>query len=100
MNEIADDVFSKQVGTTYCEGLVNAGSGEVFYQGWKNCFGRRKKRSTLVLLGSMIGLASIIARQLSLMLRHVREDAGLGVPPFPLITNASESLNAVLKEKS
>ena len=32
MNEIADDVFVKQVGSTYCEGLVDTESEEVFYQ--------------------------------------------------------------------
>ena len=30
VNEIADDVFGKQVGSTYCEGLVDAESEEVF----------------------------------------------------------------------
>ena len=33
------------------------------------------------------------------MLRPVREDAGLGVPPSAFTTNASESINAVLKRK-
>ncbi len=62
MNEIADDVLGKQVGTTYCEGLVDAESEEVFYQKLKEkkCFGKRKERSTLIaLLGSMISFASI-----------------------------------------
>lgn len=33
------------------------------------------------------------------MLRPIREDAGLGVPPSTFTTNASESLNALLKRK-
>ena len=33
------------------------------------------------------------------MLRPVREQAGLGKPPAPFTTNASESMNAVLKRK-
>ena len=31
VNEIADGVFGRQIGSTYCEGLVEAES-EVFYQ--------------------------------------------------------------------
>ena len=33
------------------------------------------------------------------MLRPVREEAGLGIPPPTFTTNASESINAMLKKK-
>ena len=33
------------------------------------------------------------------MLKPVREEAGLGHPPVPFTTNASESLNAMIKQK-
>ena len=32
VNEIADGVFGRQIGSTYCEGLVDTESEEVFYQ--------------------------------------------------------------------
>ena len=33
------------------------------------------------------------------MLKPVREECGLGCPPQPFTTNASESINAILKRK-
>ena len=33
------------------------------------------------------------------MLRPLREEVGLGIPPSPFSTNASESINAMLKRK-
>ena len=34
-----------------------------------------------------------------MMLKQIREDAGLGCPPDPFTTNASETANFVLKNK-
>lgn len=33
------------------------------------------------------------------MLRHVREEAGLGCPPDAFYTNASECINGIIKVK-
>ena len=103
VNEIADDVFRKQVGTTYCEGLVDAESEEVFYQRLeeKRLLWEKKEKEHP---GCSTGFYDRFCQYqceviVSGMLRHVREDAGLGVPPLPFTTNASESLNAVLKRK-
>ena len=103
VNEIADDVFGKQVGSTYCEGLVDAESKEVFYQKLEEkrlLWEKTEKEHP----GCSSGFYDWFCQHqyepiVSGMLRHVREDAGLGVPPSPFTTNASESLNAVLKRK-
>ena len=103
VNEIVDDVFGKQVGSTYYEGLVDARSEEILYQKLEE-----KKLSWEQLEsehpGCSTGFYDWFCRHqcdpiVSGMLRNVREDAGLGVPPAPFTTNASESLNAVLKRK-
>ena len=103
VNEIAEDVFGKQVGSTYCKGLVDAESEEVFYQKLeekKLLWEKTEKEHP----GCSTGFYDRFCQHqcesiVSGMLRHVRKDAGLGVPPSPFTTNASESLNAVLKRK-
>ena len=51
VNQIVDDVFGKLVGSTYCEGLVDARSEEIFYQKleeknltWENLEGEHHNR--------------------------------------------------------
>lgn len=103
VNEIANDVSGKPVGTTYCEGLVDAESEEVFYQRLeekKLLWEQIEKENP----GCSVGFYDWFCQYqcepiVSGMLRHVREDAGLGIPWPSFTTNASESLNAVLNKK-
>ena len=103
ISQIIADIYGKQVGTTYCEGLVDAKSEEHFYQNlkekeeqWKNI-----EEETP---GCVTGFYNWFCEHkvqsiITGMLRSVREEAGLGNPPQIFTTNASESLNAMLKRK-
>lgn len=66
VNEITDDIFGKQVGSTYCEGLVDVESEEVLKGLKKNKYkGKREKRNALAVLQDfMIGFVSISVTQL------------------------------------
>ena len=102
-NEITDDIFGKQVGSTYCEGLVDAQSEEVFYEKLEQKQVQWKKREEEC-TGCSTGFYDWFCQYqcdpiITGILRHIRVDAGLGVPPTAFSTNASESLNAVLKRK-
>lgn len=96
-------MFGKQVGSTYCEGLVDAESEEIFYQKLeekKVLWEEKEKEHPDCSTGFYDWFCQHPCEQIvSGMLRHVREDAGLGDPPSPFTTNASKSLNAVLKRK-
>lgn len=101
--EIANDILGKQVGSTYCEGLVDAESETMFYQKleeMKRKWSTKEDDNPSCTTGFYEWfcehkLEPIVAG----MLRPVREEAGLGMPPVPFTTNASESLNAMLKRK-
>ena len=103
MNKITDEIFGKHIGSTYCEGLVDAESEEVFYQQLED------KRLQWEVLerecpGCIPGFFNWFKEHLcevitSGMLRSLHEDAGLSVPPSAFSTNASESVNAMLKRK-
>ena len=98
--EIIDDVMGCQKGSVFCEGLIDCESQDKFHQklaalmsrweefddqggdGFYKWFCERK--------------AAVIKET---MLRPVREDAGLGCPPQPFTTNASETTNFILKNK-
>ena len=103
VNEILDMIFGKQVGGTYCEGLVDAESESVFYEKleeFKDKMNAKEEEN----IGSRAGFYDWFCRYkvdavISGMLKPVREEAGLGVPPSRFTTNASESINAMLKRK-
>ena len=97
---ILDDIFGKQVSGTQYMGLIDSEDEasfhsklEVLHSKWSSMHDRGsdfydwflKYKSNILL---------------STMLKPVREKAGLGSPPDIFTTNASESLNAVLKSKS
>ena len=101
-NVILDDIFGKRLGSHYSEGLVDAPTCEMFdtvFQALTN------KWQALDLSGEALNnfvqwfqryKSDIIKDS---MLRPVREKAGLGAPPIAFTTNASESINAMLKRK-
>ena len=102
-HKILDDIFGRKLGTVFVEGIVDA-SGvtdfqsklEAVLQGW-----------WVLSLPSTADLEKFIqyfstrtaAVIRDTMLRPIREECGLGCPPDIFTTNASESINAILKRK-
>ncbi len=98
--EVLDDIFGCQHGGTFSEGLVDSSSEEEFYHklevleerwnniektyhakpGFYNWFVRNKA-----------------TKMTQTMIKPVREEANLGSPPDPFTTNASETVNSIVK---
>ena len=103
VGEILDMIFGKLVGGTFCEGLVDAESESLFYEKL-NDFSCKMADKEKENPGSVPGFYEWLCQYkvdaiVSGMLKPIREEAGLGVPPSIFTTNASESINAVLKRK-
>ena len=99
--KILDDVFGKKLGSVFVEGIVDASDDSDFQnkldavtQVWHSC--SLPSTANLERFIFMVSKASVIR---DTMLHCVREECGLGCPPDIFTTNASESVNAVLKRK-
>lgn len=103
VGEITNDIFGKQVGSAYLEGLVDADSEAVFYEKLEEKGGewKQKEKDNSGCIPGFYGwfCENKVDLIVSGMLRSVREEAGLGCLPSSFTTNASESLNAMLKRK-
>ena len=103
VSDIAGDIFGKQVGTTYFEGLVDAENEDVFYkklEEMRKLWEAKEKESSDCIPGFYPWFCEHkVDSIVSGMLKPVREEAGLGSPPSSFTTNANESLNAMLKRK-
>jgi len=100
---ILDDVFGKTLGSVFVEGIVDASSDQDFQnkledmtQSWRNCDVPSAANVERFIEYFMAKKAPLIR---DTMLRSVREECGLGCPPDIFTTNASESVNAILKRK-
>ncbi len=99
---ILDDVFGKRVGDTFLEGLVDA-SDEDFLIKMETVITMWEESET----SSSSNLSGFVNWFKSNkthvirdhMLKSTREECGLGCPPEQFTTNASESINAMLKRK-
>ena len=98
--KIMNDVFGSKVNI---EGLVDAQDDDEFQrkldavmESWQG-----KPVSSTTKLDSFINWFNVNKSSAirNYMLRPIREECGLGCPPEPFTTNASESINAVLKNK-
>jgi len=98
--EIIDDVMGCQKGSVFCEGLVDCRNHEEFQQKLlmlKERWGQFEDQDGQDFYEWFCEhKASVIEET---MLKQIREDAGLGCPPDPFTTNASETANFVLKNK-
>ena len=103
--EILDDVFGKKIGTLYVEGLVDADDVDDFdakmeslLTKWRDQDGATTSVSDIDKFFSWFQSYKVpIIR--SSMIKGVREECGLGSPPTPFTTNASETANYMLKHK-
>ena len=102
--EFLADIFGKHCGTTYQEGLVDSNNQEDFESRLENCRSAWIAREARYQREGQITFyayfctyyASIISHT---MLKDLRVAVGLGCPPRIYTTNASESVNAVIKRK-
>ena len=103
ISEMLNDIFGKKVSSTFVEGLVDATDAVSFYKEidrmeevWKE-----KEQNNLEAKPGFFNwfCTHKIDAILSEMLKPVREEAGLGFPPTQFTTNASASLNAMIKRK-
>lgn len=97
---ILDDIFGKQWGDTYFEGLVDAVDVASFDLKLQAL--RQRWQRLIPAIGRQFHVWFVkyeAALLKDTMIRSVREAAGLGSPPDQLSTNASEAVNKILKIK-
>ena len=101
--KILDDVFGKKLGSVFIEGLVDASDDCDFQnkldglvESWRRCESPSTANIEKFIEYFTAKKASIIRET---MLRPIREECGLGCPPDAFTTNASESVNSILKRK-
>ena len=100
---ILGDIFGKQVGTHHLEGLIDAENDEEYDDGLCSLIGKWKALDTGK-DGPVCSFTEWFLRYKSKavkegLLRSNRQRAGLGDPPSQFTTNASESMNALIKMK-
>ena len=98
--EVLDDIFGCQCATTFSEGLVDASNEEEFSQKlevlerrWSE-FEKTYEVQPGFYDWFVQNKTTTIMRS---MMKPVREEAGLGSPSEPFTTNASETVNSIIK---
>ena len=104
ITEFMKDVFGQTTEEVHEAGLVDATSPEMFDQKLEELHVVWDKREKLVSPHHQPCFFEWFSREKASdikesMLLPLRESAGLGSPPSPFYTNASESLNSMLHEK-
>ena len=101
--KILDDIFGARLGDTFVEGLVDASGDDDFQRkvddvvaSWQNCSVPSSANMDGFVQWFVTNKSHVIRDS---MLKPIREECGLGCPPEAFTTNASESLNAMLKRK-
>ena len=98
------NIFGKQCGSVYQEGLVDSEDERSFNSSLENCRNVWIDRETKYLPEGRIPFYDYFVTHYSgvirrFMLKDLRTAVGLGSPPAIYTTNACESLNAVIKRK-
>ena len=100
---IIGDIFGKQAGAQYLEGLIDAANDQQYEDGLRSLTGKWKAFDAneggpvnSFIEWFLLYKKSTVKEGL---LRHNRQRAGLGDPPSQFTTNASESVKALLKNK-
>ena len=102
-NTILNDVFGQRLGSVYQEGLVDSVNSDDYDNklqavigSWRDAELQSTSDIEKFIDWFMANKSQAICQT---MLRSIREDCGLGNPPSTFSTNASESINALLKHK-
>ena len=100
---ILGDIFGKQVGAQYIEGLIDAENDQEYENGLQSLIRKWKALDAnedgpvCSFTGWFVQYKNAAVKEG--LLRPNRQRAGLGDPPSQFTTNASESVNALLKNK-
>ena len=102
--EFLSDIFGKHSGSTYSEGLVDCASEKDFSERLEKCRAVWNAREAPFAPSSGPRFFNYFLRYKSDVVCHsmradIRESVGLGCPPKIFTTNASESINAMMKRK-
>ena len=99
--KILDDIFGAKLGGVFIEDLVDASGDNNFQRklddaitSWQN-YSIVSSANMTSFVQWFVTNKSCVTRDS--MLKPVREECGLGYPPEPFTTNASESINTMLK---
>ena len=99
---ILDDIFGQQHDTVFVEGLVDSSDSDDFqikldslFEKWRDLETSSSEMEAFI----QYFVANKVNVIRTTMLRPIMEDCGLGNPPEIFTTNASESVNALLKHK-
>ena len=95
---IIDDIFGCQKGSDFLEGLVDSNSHDEFQQKLLVLKEHWKKLDDNDCFYDWFCQYKVSIVQ-ETMLKFVREEAGLGCPPQPFTTNASQTTNFIFKNK-
>ena len=100
IKEVLGDIFGCTQGDTFSEGLVDSNSDEEFdkklcllKQRWQQLEAAHSIESSVY--DWFLQYKALIMK--TTMIKSIREEAGLGLPPEPFTTNASETINSVIK---
>ena len=103
VTEILDDIFGRKVGSVYVKGLVDASNTDEFDVQVERLVTKwvdSAQSSTCELERFIDWFQSYKAPVIrGTMIASIREECGLGSPPAPFTTNASETANYMLKHK-
>ena len=101
--QILDDIFGKRMGGTLVEGIVDASDDSDFQSKLENCLQSWRSFEVTSTCNLQKFIDYLVDNKASVihdtMLRPIRVECGLGCPPDIFTTNASESMNALLKRK-
>ena len=98
--EVLDDIFGCQHGNTFSEGLVDSSTEDEFSHKLEVL--EKRWNEVEKMYGAQPGFYEWFTRNkmttiMQTMMKPVREEAGLGSPPEPFTTNASETVNSIIK---
>ena len=103
LQKILDDIFGAKLEGVFIEGLVDASGDDDFQRklddvitSWQSYSVPSSANMTSFVQWFVTNKSHVICDS---MLKPVREECGLGCPPELFTTNASESINAMLKQK-
>lgn len=70
LSVLINDVFGKQIGSTYCEGLVDAESEDIFISSWKRSDYHGEKRKKKIQVVSQASTSGSVGTNVKILLQE------------------------------